>query len=96
MKERLLSEIRLALKNRADIERRNSSNRFFKSGEEALVYGVKFAEVNNIAKEFAKRIKTNPKEDVFAVCEELWKSKYLEEAVMEKEISNVEKIRGSG
>lgn len=82
MKEKLINEIRLALQYCADTETRNSSNRFYKKGEEASVYGVKFAEVTKIAKEFCNQIKLYSKKDIFAICEELWKSKYLEEAVI--------------
>jgi len=59
-----------------------SSSRFFKKGEKALVYGVKTAEANKIAKEYWRKIKTYSKQDILAICEELWKSQYLEEAII--------------
>ena len=80
MKKNLVGEIRLALQKSSDSEIREASSRFFKKGEEALVYGVKTAEAGKIAKEFWKQIKMYPREDIFAICEELWKSQYLEEA----------------
>lgn len=82
MKEEIVSEIRLALQDCSDSIIRESSSRFFKKGEEARVYGVKTAEVNKIAKHFCRQIKTYSKQDVLAICEELWKSKYLEEALV--------------
>ncbi len=82
MKEALLNEIRLVLRNNSDNKILESSSRFFKKGEEALVYGVKTAEVNKIAKGFYRQLKGQSKQDIFAVCEELWKSKYLEEAII--------------
>lgn len=82
MKEKLIGELRLALQRSADSKIRESSSRFFKKGEEALIYGVKTADVNNMAKEFCKRIKTYSKQDMLAICEELWKSQYLEEALI--------------
>ncbi len=82
MKETLLNEIRQALRNSSDSKMLESSSRFFKKGEEALVYGVKNAEVNKIGKEFYGRLKGYSKQDIFAICEELWKSKYLEEAII--------------
>ena len=82
MKEKIIRDLRLALQNKADVQTRNSSNRFFKKGEEALVYGVKTAEVNKIAAQCYKLVKEYPKEEIFAICEELWKSKYLEEAII--------------
>lgn len=82
MKEILLKEIRLLLKDSSDSKMLESSSRFFKKGEEALVYGVKSAEVNKIGRDFYKLMKGYSKQEVFAICEELWKSKYLEEAIL--------------
>lgn len=82
MKEKLVSDIRMELQAGADIEVKKTSSRFFKQGEEALVYGLKSADVTKIAKEFRRQIKTYSRQEVFAVCEELWKSGYLEEAVI--------------
>lgn len=82
MKKTLINEIRQTLKNVSDRKISESSGRFFKKGEEALVYGVKMAEVRIIGKEYYKLIKEYPKQDIFDICEELWKSKYLEEAVI--------------
>ncbi|WP_028297348.1 DNA alkylation repair protein [Olivibacter sitiensis] len=82
MKEKFIKELRTALLNNADLATRKSSSRFFKKGDEALVYGVKTAEANKIAKEFWKQAKSFSKEDVFAICEKLWKSRYLEEAII--------------
>ena len=82
MKDNIIEEIRLTLQERGDSQIRNSSSRFFKKGEEALVYGVNTKEVNAIANEFCKRVKSFSKTGIFALCEELWKSKYLEEAII--------------
>lgn len=82
MKEKWIHEIRQALKDKSDRKTRESSDRFFKKGEEALVYGVKMAEVGKIAKEFSKQLKMHSKQDIFDICEALWRSKYLEEAVV--------------
>lgn len=53
MKEKLIDELRFALQNNADIETRKSLSRFFKKGEEALIYGVKNPEVKKYQKNFA-------------------------------------------
>jgi len=82
MLDTLLIEIRKTLRSSSDSKVIESSGRFFKKGEEALVYGVKTAQVNRIAKEFCRQLKGYSKQDIFAVCEELWKSKYLEEAII--------------
>jgi 3-methyladenine DNA glycosylase AlkD len=82
MKEKTIAEIRQVLNDCVDEKTLASSSRFFKKGEEALVYGVKMGEVNKIGKEFYKEIEGWPKKEIFEVCEELWKSRYLEEAVI--------------
>jgi len=82
MKERILSEIRQVLKDCADEKTRKSSHHFFKEGEEALVYGVKMQDVSKIGKGFYKQMQDRSKKEIFEICEELWKSKYLEEAVI--------------
>ncbi|MDR2906969.1 MAG: DNA alkylation repair protein [Bacteroidales bacterium] len=78
----IVTEIRQTLKDCADEKARKSSDHFYKEGERALVYGVRMGEVGTIGKEFYKQIKDYPKQDIFEICEELWKSKYLEEAVI--------------
>lgn len=82
MPTQILHEIRQALAQSSDIAMRNSSRRFFKKGEEALVYGVGTSKVRAIAKSYAARIKTLSKKEVLAICEELWASHYLEEAII--------------
>ncbi|HBX88170.1 MAG TPA: DNA alkylation repair protein [Marinilabiliaceae bacterium] len=82
MKEKLLAEIRQALQSSADPQAKATSARFFKPGEAALVYGVKNAEATKIIREYLKRIKPLSKPEVFALCDELWQSKYLEEAII--------------
>ncbi|MDF1573140.1 MAG: DNA alkylation repair protein [Bacteroidales bacterium] len=82
MRENVVANIRKALNNHADQKTADSSQRFFKEGEKALVHGVKSAEVRRIGKEFFRHIKALPKKEIFELCEELWKSQYLEEAVI--------------
>ncbi len=80
MKQNMISELRMALQDKVDLQTKQISSRFFKPGEEALVYGVKSVEVKQIAKEYSKQITACSKQEVFAICEELWQSEYLEEA----------------
>lgn len=82
MKETFITELRAALQSKADPETKESAGRFFKDGEKPLVYGVKSAGVRQIAKGFLKRAKGFMKSELYAVCEELWRSQYLEEAVI--------------
>jgi len=81
-KENLVEQVRQKLIDNRDEKMLASSARFFKTGEAAKVHGVKFAEVHKIAKAFFERIKECPKQTVFELCEELWKSGYLDEAVI--------------
>jgi len=79
---KIVAEVRQALKANADKKNRELSGRFFKKGEEAHVYGVRMQEVGKIGKDFYKHIKDKTKKEILGLCEELWKSKYLEEAVI--------------
>ena len=78
-KEQILHRIRQAILNNIDKESSVSHDRFFKEGETAKTYGLKTAEVHKIAKESFLLIKEYPKQTIFELCEELWKSGYLEE-----------------
>lgn len=59
-----------------------SSAHFFKEGEQAKVYGVRMGDVSKIAKESWQEIKGEFKTDIFLLCEQLWQSGFLEEAVV--------------
>jgi len=78
MEKQLLSDIRSELKKNAYESVRESGKRFFK--EQVKLYGVKTATVSKIAKDYFKEIKDKEKKDIFALCEELWKSGYMEES----------------
>jgi 3-methyladenine DNA glycosylase AlkD len=80
--EIILEQVRQTLIDSIDAKTLASSTRYFKEGEAAKVRGVKGAEVHKIAKEGFQQIKEYPKETIFELCEELWKSGYLEEAVV--------------
>ncbi|MDO9034406.1 MAG: DNA alkylation repair protein, partial [Methanoregula sp.] len=62
----------------ADPEIRKTSQRFFK--EEITCYGMKTATVIAIAKKYWKVVKGRSKPEIFALCEELYKSGYIEES----------------
>jgi len=80
MEYTILASLREKLKNQADENTRQSGLRFFK--EEIIVYGVKIAVVQKISKDFYSLIQTEPKEKIFAYCEQLWKSGVMEEAIV--------------
>jgi 3-methyladenine DNA glycosylase AlkD len=74
----VILQVRQELKNLADPQIRQTSQRFFK--EEVTCYGVKTAAVAEIAKKYWKGVKARPKHKIFSLCEELYKSGYLEES----------------
>jgi 3-methyladenine DNA glycosylase AlkD len=75
----ILDEIRNRLKENIDENTRESGKRFFK--EEVTLYGVKTAAVEKIAKEYFNIIKTDKsKSEIFALCDQLWQSGYMEES----------------
>ena len=82
MKERVITEIRQTLKDSVDEKVLKSSNRYFKEGESPLVYGVGMKDVSIIGKMFYKQIQGCTKKEIFDICEDLWRSKYLEEEVV--------------
>lgn len=74
----VIAAIRKELEEKADPAIRESSKRFFK--EEISCYGLKTADVTAIAKRYWKEVRSREKSDIFALCEELYGSGYLEEA----------------
>jgi 3-methyladenine DNA glycosylase AlkD len=79
----IIARIRQDLALNADEKTKSSSSRFFK--EKITCYGVKSALVGKIAKEYFKEIKNGDKKQVFALCEELFRSDYCEEAFIASE-----------
>ncbi len=77
MKKQIITEVRQALRDSADEKTLASSDRFFK--EEVKVYGVRVPVVSQIAKLAFAKIKHLSKQDIFELCEELWRSGYSEE-----------------
>ncbi|MFZ2455423.1 MAG: DNA alkylation repair protein [Candidatus Altiarchaeia archaeon] len=78
MEKQILFSIRSELKKNADDKTRESGNHFFK--EEIRLYGVKTAIVSKIAGEYFSEIKDSEKKEIFALCDELWSSGYMEES----------------
>jgi len=73
----IITQVKHALVHSADEHTRTSGQRFFR--EEVKLYGVKTALVSQIGKAYASQIKGLEKQEVFALCEALWISGYLEE-----------------
>ena len=74
----IIDRIRAELRSGADPEIRKTSQRFFR--EEIVCYGLKTPTVSAIARRYWKEVKTRPKEKIFALCEELYRSGYMEES----------------
>ena len=62
----------------ADAQVRESGQRFFK--ESVNMYGTKTKEVVQMSKKYLKEVKKLPKEEVWDMCETLWKSGMMEES----------------
>ena len=74
----IIQKIRSELRSGADEKTRISSQRFFR--EKVLLYGVKTPVVGKIAKALYSEIRDRKKEEIFALCGELFKSGYMEES----------------
>lgn len=77
-----IQNLRQTLKENIDLKTLNSSDRSFKQGEQVKVYGVKMFDVGKIAKEFYNELNGRPKTEILTLCEQLWQSEYLEEAIV--------------
>jgi len=74
----IIKIIRGQLKQSSDLHTKTTGRNFFK--EKIKIYGVKTTLVTKIAKAHDKEILTMDKKEVFALCEELWQSGYMEES----------------
>jgi len=74
----VIANIRQELEALADPEIQKTSKRFFKEG--ITCYGVKTPTVKNIAKKYWKEISNRDKQEIFALCEDLYQSGYIEES----------------
>jgi 3-methyladenine DNA glycosylase AlkD len=74
----VIAQIRQELTSYADPELQKTSQRFFK--ESITCYGMKTATVLAIAKKHWKEVKSRPKAEIFALCEDLYQSGYMEES----------------
>jgi 3-methyladenine DNA glycosylase AlkD len=76
----IIEEVRLDLISNSDEKTRISGERFFK--EPVKLHGLKSAVTENIGKEHYAKIKEKPKSEIFKLCEELWQSGFMEEAII--------------
>jgi 3-methyladenine DNA glycosylase AlkD len=78
MSEKIISQIRQQLKQNSDPQTKTTAHKFFK--EKVELYGVKTPMVTKIARMFDKDILAKEKKEVFALCDVLWQSGYMEES----------------
>jgi len=78
MKTNILLAIRRELDQQTDAKTKRSFQSFFK--EKVTAYGVKTAIVTKIARKYFQEVRPLGKREIFALCEELLKSDYTEEA----------------
>jgi 3-methyladenine DNA glycosylase AlkD len=74
----IIENLRKELINNADEKTRISGERYFK--EEVKLYGLKSADVSRISKEYYKEIVDKSKMNIFDLCNDLWKSGFMEES----------------
>jgi 3-methyladenine DNA glycosylase AlkD len=79
----IIAQIRQELAAQADPEIQKSSKRYFK--EAITCYGMKTATVIAIGRKYWKEVKGRPKPEIFALCEELYQSGYMEESFIVSE-----------
>lgn len=77
--------VRRRLEELGDPAARESAQRFFK--ESVKAYGVTAAGVKSLARECIRETKKSPKEELFALCEMLWESGYIEEGGLAAELA---------
>jgi 3-methyladenine DNA glycosylase AlkD len=75
---KIIAQIKNDLQKKADPKHKQISQRFFK--EKIKLYGVKHNLRQPISKKYWREVKNLPKAKIFALCEELLKSKYMEES----------------
>lgn len=77
MHKEIIEEVRQALREAVDEKTQASGDRYFK--EEVKLYGVRVPDVNLIGKLAFQKIESLSKQEIFELCEELWRSGYSEE-----------------
>lgn len=76
----IIDKIRDELIKNADELTRIQGEKFFK--ENVKIHGLKAVQTSRISKDFYKAVKDKTKANIFSMCEELWKSNYMEESLI--------------
>lgn len=77
---KIIDDLRKDLRSEASEPVRIAGERFFR--EEIHLYGIKSATVGKIGKDYFRELKGLTKQEIFSLCEELWKSGMFEEAAI--------------
>ena len=72
--------IRNKLLKSVDEKTKATGQNFFK--EKIKYYGVTIPTVNKLSREYFRNIEDKTKSEIFGICEELWKSGFLEESII--------------
>jgi 3-methyladenine DNA glycosylase AlkD len=80
MSHQVLEKIRAEFRANADTATAESAHHYFK--EEIKLYGVKSAPVRIIITKYWKDVKNLSKQEIFSLCEDLYRSGYLEETAV--------------
>jgi len=75
---KILDSLRQELKQNSNKNGQITAQRFFK--EPVKAYGIKTALVAQIGKKYFKLNNSKDKQEIFDLCEDLWKSGYMEES----------------
>jgi len=75
---KLILTLRQTLQEQSDNKTKTSTQYFFK--DTIQCYGIKSATIKSIGKEFYKEIKNKSKDEIFELCDILWKSGFIEES----------------
>jgi 3-methyladenine DNA glycosylase AlkD len=78
MSNQILTQLRAELRANADAANEAGAHHYFK--EEIKLYGVKNGVVRGMANKYWKDAKSLPKPEIFALCEDLLRTDYMEEA----------------
>jgi 3-methyladenine DNA glycosylase AlkD len=78
--QNIIDGLRKKLIEFSDEERKLKNQYFFK--EDVKFHGLTNPKTHEISKQFSIEIKKLSKKDVFNLCEELWKSGFMEEAII--------------
>jgi 3-methyladenine DNA glycosylase AlkD len=77
---KMIDNVRKELLVNSDEKTKKSAERYFIGGIKS--YGVTMPDVNKISKTFFKDIEDKSKLNIFMLCNELWKSGFIEESIV--------------